>query len=177
MSKFKAQPEVNVFLHIRALTTATVPPEESCTASRVTFKGTATYRVVVRHGYNDVITMADLARLVREQLTTFIVQEDVRSAPALSNDSTPLEKRIDNNNNDQLRDRVAAELEHLRQAYAAQVTYLVGKDKLYIRDDASFVRRMLLSTFIWMRVNTHSRVTALKIPGDQLVEMGFITEV
>ena len=161
---------------MRSLNAATVPDDERYTVSRVGSRGSATFRLVVRYGYNDHITTADLARLVLEQLDSFVIHENaVKNDPAMSKENPGLEKSDDSERDSN--DRVAAELSIVRKAYNSQVTYLVGKEKLRIRDDASFFRRILLSAFIWMRDNTRSRIAAMKLPGDHLVEMGFIMEV
>ena len=175
MGKFEAQPEVTVFFHMRSLNTATVPSKDRYTVSRVSSNGSSTFRLVVRHGYNDHVTTADLARLVLEQLNDFIIHEGAqKDEAATSNDKQALET---SHGSEKDNDRVAAELELVRKAHGSQVIYLVGKERLRVRDDVNIFRRILLSAFIWMRDNTRSRVAAMKLPGDHLVEMGFVMEV
>lgn len=160
---------------MRSLNAATIPPEDRYTVSRVSSKGSFAFRLVVRHGYSDHVTTADLARLVLEQLNQFIIREGAqKNKPAASNDKQDSETSSSSETDDE---RVAAQLELVRKAYGSQVIYLVGKQSFRIRGATNIFRRILLSAFIWMRNNTRSRVAAMKLPTDRLVEMGFITEV
>lgn len=68
--KLVAAPEVIVLFHLRPLETPSVPPENRYTVSRLAIRNG--YRLIVRHGYNDVVITPDLASLVREQIQNFI---------------------------------------------------------------------------------------------------------
>ncbi|KAI9844643.1 MAG: hypothetical protein M1838_002098 [Thelocarpon superellum] len=176
--KFEAQPEVTVFFHMRPLNVSTVPFEERYAVSRVLSKGSTSFRLIVRHGYNDLVTTADLACLVLEQLTKFIVFEhaDKGSADIIV---TAKKAGAEGNGGDDGSngDGLAAELSLIQRAHASQVLYLVGQEKLHVRDDANIFRRILLSAFIWIRNNTRSKIAAMKLPRDQLVEMGFAMDL
>ena len=71
----------------------------------------------------------------------------------------------------------AVRLRKLHAAYEGQVLYIVGKEQMRISADASIWRRVVLNAFLWLRDNTRSKIAAMKIPTDQLVEVGFIKEV
>ena len=72
---------------------------------------------------------------------------------------------------------VDASLLELRQAYDTQILYIVGKEQMRIRKSTRLWRRVLLNAFLWLRDNTRSKIANMKIPVDQLVEVGFIKEV
>ena len=71
----------------------------------------------------------------------------------------------------------AARLRKLHAAYERQVIYIVGKEQMRISADTRIWRRVVLNAFLWLRDNTRSKIAAMKIPTDQLVEVGFIKEV
>jgi KUP system potassium uptake protein len=72
---------------------------------------------------------------------------------------------------------IKAKLTHLQAAFESQVVYVVGKEQLRISHQASIPRRILLSMFLWVRENTRSKVQALNMAVDKLVEVGFVKEV
>ena len=71
----------------------------------------------------------------------------------------------------------AARLRKLHAAYERQVLYIVGKEQMRISADTRIWRRVVLNAFLWLRDNTRSKVAAMNIPTDQLIEVGFIKEV
>jgi len=66
LRKFEAKPDVQIFLHLRALAKPHVADDEKYTVTRTSIADT--YRVVVRHGYNDRVISADLGRVVYEEV-------------------------------------------------------------------------------------------------------------
>ena len=78
----------------------------------------------------------------------------------------------------ELRDaEVAAELARLDRAYAAKIMYVVGKEQMRIRAEASQGRKVLLSTFLWIRDNTRAKIANLRLAMDRVVEVGFVKEI
>jgi KUP system potassium uptake protein len=69
--KLVAAPEVIVLFHLRPLETPSVPPENRYTVSRLGIPHS--YRLIVRHGYNDEVITPDLASLIYEQVRNFVV--------------------------------------------------------------------------------------------------------
>lgn len=69
--KLAAAPSVIVFFHLRSLETPSVPVEDRCSVSRLALPNC--YRLVVRHGFSDVIINPDLAFLIRERIADFIL--------------------------------------------------------------------------------------------------------
>ncbi len=72
---------------------------------------------------------------------------------------------------------VSKKLAVLQHAYNDQVVYVVGKEQMRISNETGFVRRVLLSAFLWIRENTRSKVQALNVDVDQLVEVGFVKQI
>ena len=68
-------------------------------------------------------------------------------------------------------------LAQLQKVYDSQVVYMVGKEQMRIRNGTSLLRRVALSAFLWLRDNTRSKVQALNLTVDKLVEVGFDKEV
>ena len=73
MIKLVAAPQVMVLFHLRPLETPSVPVEERYNVSRLAIPNC--YRLVVRHGYSDVVINPDLASLIREQIQSFIIHD------------------------------------------------------------------------------------------------------
>jgi hypothetical protein len=65
----------------------------------------------------------------------------------------------------------------LQRAYNSQVVYVVGKEQVRISPQTNFARRILLQAFLWLRENTRSKVQALNVGVDRLVEVGFVKQV
>jgi len=72
---------------------------------------------------------------------------------------------------------VSKKLTDLQRAYDNQVVYVVGKEQLRISPNTSFVHRVLLAAYVWLRENTRSKVQALNVEVDKLVEVGFVKEM
>lgn len=57
---------------------------------------------------------------------------------------------------------------------------MVGKEQMRVREGGGltgWIRRLTLELFLWLRGNTGSRVAALNLEVDKLVEVGFVKEV
>ncbi|KAI1764527.1 potassium transporter [Hypoxylon sp. FL1150] len=71
-----------------------------------------------------------------------------------------------------------AELGRLDRAFASKVMYIVGKEQMHIRPAAtSLPRRVLLTTFLWIRDNTRAKIANLRLAMDRIVEVGFVKEI
>ncbi|KAI9680377.1 MAG: hypothetical protein M1829_001263 [Trizodia sp. TS-e1964] len=169
LRKFEAQPEITVFFHMRPLSTPSVPLAERFSVERLSLPHT--YRLRVRHGYNDEVISSDLGNLVFAQLSNFLIHSTARPSPSTSTAVESGEKST------AAAASVSTDLEQLNRAYEAQVVYIVGKEQMRIRHGTNVVRKLLLNMFLWLRENTRGRIAAMKIPVDRLVEVGFIKEV
>lgn len=79
VTKLVAAPEVMVLFHIRPLETPSIAPEHRYTVSRLSIPNC--YRLIVRHGFNDVVISPDLAYLIYEQVRSFVVRNGVTRGP------------------------------------------------------------------------------------------------
>lgn len=73
---------------------------------------------------------------------------------------------------------IKAELGRLDRAFASKVMYVVGKEQMRIKaHPASFPRRVILTTFLWIRDNTRAKIANLRLAMDRVVEVGFVKEI
>ena len=79
VTKLVAAPEVMVLFHIRPLETPSVEPELRYTVSRLSIPNC--YRLIVRHGFNDVVISPDVAHLIYEQVRAFIIRSGHTRGP------------------------------------------------------------------------------------------------
>ncbi|KAF2156836.1 potassium transporter [Myriangium duriaei CBS 260.36] len=70
-----------------------------------------------------------------------------------------------------------AELTRLDAAFAHKVLYIVGKESLKIKSNTGYIRGAFLWVFLWMRENTRGKIADLRLPGDSVVEVGFLKEI
>lgn len=126
-----------------------------------------TFRIIVRHGYNDHIFTENFGVILYDKLKAFLDDEIENSGSevSLSNDHARINARA-------LRERDA-----LDAAYEKQVIYILGKEQLRLSSKTILPRRFALSTFIWMRENTRTKQQEFNVPIDQLVEVGYIKEI
>jgi len=177
LRKFEARADVEVFLHFRGLAIPHVSEEEKFSIARTSLPNC--YRIVVRHGYNDVVVTENLGELVYSELRKYIIQSSAHKAPAIASVSWSDEPSAANSASSTANDRkVAKGLEVLDQAYAAQTVYIVGKEQLrLLKTTNNIFKRAVLNVFLWIRDNTRAKVASMKIPVDKLVEVGFVKEI
>lgn len=53
------------------------------------------------------------------------------------------------------------------------ITYIICKDKLFIKEESNFVRRAILTVFVAVRNQQRTKLSQLEVPADRLVEIGF----
>lgn len=191
LQKFHAASDVVVFFHLRPLQIPTVAPEERYKVSRC-YVGTEgeskrpmpnCYRVTIRHGYNDEVVTDNLGLLLYEQIRNFLIREDVGDTkfdPGMLNGKKEItfeERATDSGRPSSEHPELAEKLAELQLAYSAQVVYVVGKEQMRVKPGTNIFRRALLELFLWTRENTRSKVQAMNISGDKLVEVGFVKEV
>ena len=193
LSKFVATPDVMVFFHLRPLSTPTIPPENRYTVTRIGAIPNC-YRLVIRHGYTDEVISEDLSLLVYEQIRNFVIRDSAQGLTTVAagnglqagNKEHAMEKTAASSETSVPTDSSATtpslhpaveQLRGLEAAYMKQVLYIVGKEQMRIKEETRVWRRIALNAFLWLRDNTRSKLAGMKIPTDQLVEVGFIKEV
>ncbi|KAK9243438.1 potassium transporter [Lipomyces tetrasporus] len=170
LQKFEMQQEYVIFFHLRPLPLPTVAEEERYNIRRTKIPNT--FRIMVRHGYNDRIISKDLATLLFNRLRTFIIQEHAAKPRLMSDDGG--RTVVPSSNADAV---VAGEIQALTTAFDDQVVFIVGKEQLKISAAANYFKKWLLIVFLWIRENTRNKIAELDIPVDELVEIGFVREI
>lgn len=69
------------------------------------------------------------------------------------------------------------QLARLDETYAHKVLYIIGKEEMKIKTGASYVRKVLLRDFLWIRDNTRNKMANLRVPTDKVIEVGFLKEI
>ncbi|KAJ3579906.1 hypothetical protein NPX13_g657 [Xylaria arbuscula] len=183
VTKFGAIPEVIIFFHLHPVEIPTIPSSE--------------------RGFMDEVITPDLAALIYEQVRKFIVHQAAStdtsektdtssSSPEASGVSQGSSTSVSENPASETTDKgkqrragppeledakVRQELACLDRAYATKVSYVVGKEQMRIKREASLVRRLLLETFLFIRDNTRAKVANLRLAMDRIVEVGFVKEI
>lgn len=152
--KFAARQTVLVFFHMRPLSVPHVNSDEQYVVRRFTTIPNC-YSVVLRHGYADDLIRPGMAK----QLVSPI--------------ELTLSKMVDPS---------STELKTLREASGGQIVYILGKETMKVKSPDNFsvpayFRRLLLETFLWIRENSRTKLADMNINADQLIEVGFLTEI
>ena len=169
LRKFRAQLDVVVLMHLRALNKPHVPDEDQFEVMRTSVNNV--YRMIVRHGYNDHIVTPDLAGLVYEEIRKALMHGLVQP---VKSEYTSTEKQADAGPGDSV---TASRLRRLDNAYATQALYLVGKQQMRIAPKYNIVKRMILGVFLWIRENSRSKIEKLNLPVENIVEVGFVGQI
>ncbi|KAI0898158.1 potassium transporter [Annulohypoxylon nitens] len=198
VSKFGTVPDAIIFFHLHPVEAPSVAASNRYAISRIPAVP-GCYRLVIRHGYMDEVITPDLAALIYEQVRKFIIrdgssgEEDARVDEAEEQQNGQATGQTD----EEIQAKIAArqnggnramlglddeatkeELGRLDRAFASKVMYIVGKEQMHIKDNGtSFPRRILLTTFLWIRDNTRAKIANLRLAMDRVVEVGFIKEI
>ncbi|KAF3061745.1 Potassium transporter 5 [Daldinia childiae] len=199
VSKFGTVPDAMIFFHLHPAETPTVPFNERYSISRISAIP-GCYRLVVRSGYMDEVITPDLAALIYEQVRNFVIDQangNNTSLPSVeieavegqvSSETHGVSSGRNVQANDQSErnravfalgdDAIKEELGRLDRAFASKVMYVIGKEQMRIKDHpASFFRRIILTTFLWIRDNTRAKIANLRLAMDRVVEVGFVKEI
>ena len=166
LRKFRAQMDVVVLMHLRALSVPHVSDEDRFAVAPTSVRDI--YCLTIRHGYNDHVITPDLAGLVYEEVRKAVIRSAVE--PASSASPSIEEPTLEN-------PAIAARIRCLDEAYNTQTLYLVGKEQMRISASYNVLKRVVLSVFLWVRENSRNRIAKLNVPVDKLVEVGFVGEI
>jgi KUP system potassium uptake protein len=72
---------------------------------------------------------------------------------------------------------ILADVVKLQQAFDHKILYIIGKEEMRIKPGTKIWRNVLLRAFLWLRDNTRTKIAALGVPTDRIVEVGFVKEV
>ncbi|KAJ0420514.1 potassium transporter-domain-containing protein [Aspergillus carlsbadensis] len=170
--KFTVLPEVIVLLHLRPLEVPSVPVEDRFTVSRLSIPNA--YRLVVRYGYNDEIVTEGLAGAVAAQIRSYLSQRNPpKTFPVPASERGSQSSTLSRTSHG----AAATALDRLDRAYAHNVVYIMGKEQMKIRPRTNILRRLVLWIFLWIRENTRGKMSALALPVNQVIEVGFLKEI
>ncbi|KAF2682249.1 potassium transporter [Lentithecium fluviatile CBS 122367] len=70
-----------------------------------------------------------------------------------------------------------ARLTSIERAFNHEVLYIMGKEQMKVRTGTSFVRKVLLQAFLFIRDNTRTKIASLDVDRDRVIEVGFVKDV
>ncbi|KAF1955950.1 potassium transporter [Byssothecium circinans] len=70
-----------------------------------------------------------------------------------------------------------ARLTALERAFNHEVLYLMGKEQMKVKSGTSFVRKVLLKAFLFIRDNSRSKISNLNLDRDRVIEVGFVKDI
>lgn len=109
------------------------------------------YRVLIRHGYADVLKTETLGDVILEHVQQYIDNQEIEEQ------DDPVH-------------REACEVVRQRR-----VTYILGKTDIISDQSGRFVHKVLVHLYRFMRTNTSNQPkSAFDIPTDKLVEVGMV---
>jgi KUP system potassium uptake protein len=85
LRKFEALPDIQVLFHLRALSRPYVSEDEKYEVMRTSVPNC--YRIIVRHGYKDVVVTQELDFVVYAQIKNFILTTPAHAQPSTAADS------------------------------------------------------------------------------------------
>lgn len=151
----------------------------------------------------DEVITPDLASLVREQIRSYLILQSntlkisKEDSTSQSNQSTQVQTRevsfqplprtpysngIEKGSESEERsmatdETLAADLSRLQSAFDRQVLYIIGKEQMHVKSGTKLWRRLMLTSFLWLRDNTRTKVANLRVQTDRVVEVGFVKDV
>ncbi|OCF58219.1 potassium uptake protein [Kwoniella mangroviensis CBS 10435] len=167
VTKLTSIPEAIVFFHLRPLDRPTVSSEDRYTVSRLGIPNC--YRLVVRYGFNDEVVTPDLAIVIFKQIRSFLIKQTTDN----NNAAVPSAGLTSGKDDQNIKD----EITRLDRALAHKVLFITGKGQMKIGHNRNWLSKLLLWAFLWIRDNTRNRIASLKLPVEEIVEVGFLKEI
>jgi KUP system potassium uptake protein len=119
------------------------------------------FQVHVRHGFNEHVVTQNLNQLIHERLRKFFIGGDgMLNNPLGQHDEMTRQK-----------------LDALEKANKEGVVYIIGREQLKPNPKASFVRRLALGAFIWLRQLSRSKVAEMDFQLADVFEVGIFTQI
>ncbi|KAF7721512.1 hypothetical protein EC973_004538 [Apophysomyces ossiformis] len=149
---FLMEPAVGILCHIRQVNVSNVHPDERVMVFRHSLSPSSTiYRAVLRRGYNDVPN-SDIE--LGSQLTSHVIS-------LLENESG-----------------TEGEIQRLKDAQAFQTMYLSSQVNVHAKENAFFMRRILVRCYGWILRNTlNNQQKMYGVPTEKLVQININYEL
>ncbi|QVM07232.1 hypothetical protein D8B26_001936 [Coccidioides posadasii str. Silveira] len=157
IKKFEATHEISVLLQIKPVLKYSVPVKDRFTLTSTNITGL--YRVILRYGYGDTPSWDSFEEMLTEELGLLRPRgepdsQDYAAADDVNTGSIALTAP----------DQFASQ---------KPITYIIGRDKLYVKKGSGVFRRIILSVFIYLKGHEKTKLSRLRVPVDRLVEVGF----
>ncbi|OJD21363.1 hypothetical protein ACJ73_07298 [Blastomyces percursus] len=190
LRKFEASHEITILLHINRIPKYHVVPKKRVRSSATTIRGV--YLVTLRLGYGDTINWSTFEQLLIDELETLISSSGTAPNPEPECDLDfrhqakipsphPLQLPAPSSPGEDIpMSTLHVKPKHeqvpppdLNAITQKPITYIIGRDKLFIKEDSNFVRRAMLTIFVAVKNQQRTKLSQLKVPVDRLVEIGF----
>lgn len=145
-----------------------MPTDERFTLSKTEVTGL--FQVTLRYGYGDTPSWDSFEQSLTDELGLF-------QANKPEGDPEPLEGLDESISRLSPSANAGAAIPLFPTAYSGAsqkpITYVVGRDKLYMKEGSNFIRRIFLRVFIYLKGHEKTKLSRLNVPVDRLVEVGF----
>ncbi|KAI1916049.1 hypothetical protein LOZ34_001560 [Ophidiomyces ophidiicola] len=158
IKKFEATHEISILLQIRPLMKYSVAVKDRFTLTATNVTGL--YRATLRYGYGDTPSWDSFEEMLTDELGIRCPTEEVDSSrhthpnTSIDSDSIPLTGSTGH-------------------AVTKPITYVIGRDKLYVRKNSGLIRRVILAIFTYLKGHEKTKLSRLNVPVDRLVEVSF----
>ncbi|CAK9876264.1 unnamed protein product [Sphagnum jensenii] len=172
-----------VFVCVRNLPVSSVAPEDRILIRRVGPRQYRMYRCAVRYGYIDDVGHGcdeNFGDLLVESLARFIRTEagvsgtcisNVREVDEMGDGARGISSRTLGDDEDSL--NAEQELAYLYEARAAAgIVYLLGYSEVHCKQDTSFLKKLLVNVYSYLRRNCRTSELYLRIPHSRLLKVG-----
>nr|BAO53206.1 potassium transporter [Cryptomeria japonica] len=162
--------EILIILTIRIVPVTTVLLEERFLVGKLGPKGV--YRCLAQYGYNDVtpsVEGEDFLTQVTKSIKYLIINEELKDSIN------------DHPRNPMARDKnLEAEFEELQQlelANRVEAVYVLGKTILRTGIMRGFFSVIIMDIYRFLQNNCRSSISTMKVPPDQLLQVGMVYEI
>ncbi|EFE42937.1 hypothetical protein TRV_02302 [Trichophyton verrucosum HKI 0517] len=156
--KFESIHEISILLHVKRVLKYTVADERRFTLRQTGIQGL--FHVTLQYGYGDTVSWNSFERDILSELGTI--------TPACRDDLEPESPTADLGEESS----TAIPLTTKRPS-TKSITYIVGKDKLYLLPTSNLIRRVFLWAFIHLKNREKTKLDHLNVPVDRLLEIKF----
>ncbi|GBF65694.1 potassium transporter [Trichophyton mentagrophytes] len=156
--KFESIHEISILLHVKRVLKYTVADERRFTLRQTGIQGL--FHVTLQYGYGDTVSWNSFERDILSELGTI--------TPACRDDLEAESPTADLGEESS----TAIPLTTKRPS-TKSITYIVGKDKLYLLPTSNLIRRVFLWAFIHLKNREKTKLDHLHVPVDRLLEIKF----
>ncbi|KAK2809493.1 hypothetical protein FQN50_003761 [Emmonsiellopsis sp. PD_5] len=189
LRKFEASHEITVLLHIKHIPKHHIPSENRFRVSPIGIRGV--FRVTLQLGYGDHIFWDTFEQSLLHELGSVQSTTNNPDTPHLKDSEaeadSPSPLLFPSSSTDILLSTLPPSTHTttttpnqpppspLSEASLTSkpITYIVGRDRLYLKAESNFLRRGLLAVFVYVKNHQRSGLAGMRVPVDRLVEVGF----